>query len=169
MTDEPTLDNAARALADFANGPVVSATRTIEDTVSKSFSAVENTIARAAVSGKTSIDQLVDAIIKDFDRVAARDFLVKPLEGILTSTVTSLLPIGGARAAGGPVDAGSAYLVGENGPEWFVPSGGGAIAPNSRPSITLNVQTRDASGFFKSETQLAAMLSRALARGQRNM
>jgi hypothetical protein len=38
-----------------------------------------------------------------------------------------------------------------------------------RPSITLNVQARDAQSFLKSETQLAAMLSRALARGQRNM
>jgi phage-related minor tail protein len=169
MPNEPTLDNAARALADFASGPVAGATRTIEDTVEKSFRAVENTIARAAVSGKTSIGQLVDAIIKDFDRIAAREFLIKPLESILTSAVSALLPIGGARASGGPVEAGSAYLVGEQGPEWFVPSSSGAIAPSARPSITLNVQARDAQSFLKSETQLAAMLSRALARGQRNM
>ena len=67
---------------------------------------------------------------------------------------------------------GRAYLVGEQGPELFVPSSNGAIAPNavpSRPSITLNVQARDAQSFLKSETQIAAMLSRALARGQRNM
>ena len=168
MPTEPTLDNAARALADFAGGPVVSATKLIEDTVAKSFGAVENTIARAAVSGKTSITQLVDSIIRDFDRIAAREYLVKPVESILTSVVSSLLPVGGARAAGGPVEQGSAYLVGENGPEWFVPREAGAIAP-SRPSITLNVQARDAASFLKSETQLAAMLSRALARGQRNM
>ena len=75
----------------------------------------------------------------------------------------------GARASGGPVDAGSAYLVGENGPELFVPQTSGAIVPNARPAITLNVQAQDATSFLKSETQLAAMLSRALARGQRNM
>jgi phage-related minor tail protein len=169
MPNEPTLDNAAHALADFANGPVVSATRTIEDAVAKSFNAVENTIARAVVSGKLSITSLVDAIIRDFDRIAAREFLIKPLESLLSSAVTSMASMGGARAAGGPVEAGRAYLVGEEGPEWFVPGESGAIAPNARPSIVLNVQTRDAQSFLKSETQLAAMLSRALARGQRNM
>ena len=32
---------------------------------------------------------------------------------------------------GGPVSAGSPYLVGERGPELFVPSGGGSILPTS--------------------------------------
>jgi hypothetical protein len=36
----------------------------------------------------------------------------------------------GTRAAGGPVSAGSPYLVGERGPELFVPSRSGTIAPN---------------------------------------
>jgi TP901 family phage tail tape measure protein len=39
---------------------------------------------------------------------------------------------GGARAAGGPVSSGSAYLVGEEGPELFVPNGGGTIVPNDK-------------------------------------
>jgi len=92
-------------------------------------------------------------------------------QAVFATLIASLLPISGARAGGGPVDAGSAYLVGEQGPELFVPSASGAIAPNApaRPAITLNVQARDASSFLKSETQIAAMLSRALARGQRNM
>ena len=52
------------------------ATTTIENAVTKSFNAVATTIARAAVSGKTSIDQLVDAILADFDRVAISQFIV---------------------------------------------------------------------------------------------
>jgi phage-related minor tail protein len=133
---------------------------------------VENTIARAVLSGKTSVGQLVDSILADFDRVATSQFIIKPIEGVIGSLISSLLPISGARASGGPVSAGDAYLVGEQGPELFVPSSNGAIAPGaapSRPSITLNVQARDAQSFLKSETQIAAMLSRALARGQRNM
>lgn len=39
--------------------------------------------------------------------------------------------IGGARAAGGPIDPGKVYRVGENGPEWFVSRDAGAIIPNS--------------------------------------
>jgi phage-related minor tail protein len=166
---DAALGAATKALSDFANGPVVSATRTIDDAVTRSFRSVESTIARAVVYGKTSISQLVDAILMDFDRISTSQFILKPVENIATSLISSLLPIGGARAAGGPVDAGQAYLVGEEGPELFVPSSGGAIAPNARPSIVLNVQARDAQSFLKSETQLAALLSRALARGQRNM
>ncbi|HEX3943799.1 MAG TPA: hypothetical protein VHW69_06915 [Rhizomicrobium sp.] len=116
----------------------------------------------------------MNAILADFDRVAVKDFIAKPIEGVLSSLVASLLPIGGARASGGPVDAGLAYLVGEQGPEMFVPQGAGSIVPNgtvapSRPQIVLNVNARDAQSFLKSETQIAAMLSRALARGQRNL
>jgi phage-related minor tail protein len=36
------------------------------------------------------------------------------------------------RAAGGPVSGGSPYLVGERGPEMFVPRSSGAIVPNHR-------------------------------------
>ena len=39
---------------------------------------------------------------------------------------------GGARAMGGPVNAGSAYLVGENGPEVMVPGHSGHIVPNHK-------------------------------------
>lgn len=37
---------------------------------------------------------------------------------------------GGARAEGGPVTGGVPYLVGERGPEMFVPQGSGSIVPN---------------------------------------
>ena len=38
--------------------------------------------------------------------------------------------IAGAREQGGPVDAGKSYLVGEKGPELFVPKNSGGIIPN---------------------------------------
>jgi phage-related minor tail protein len=36
------------------------------------------------------------------------------------------------RATGGPVSAGSPYMVGERGPELFMPSGSGTIIPNNQ-------------------------------------
>jgi phage-related minor tail protein len=36
------------------------------------------------------------------------------------------------KAVGGPVSGGSPYIVGERGPELFVPSNSGAIVPNHR-------------------------------------
>ena len=43
------------------------------------------------------------------------------------SIFSRLLGFGGARAGGGPVSFGKSYLVGENGPELFVPSNSGSI------------------------------------------
>src|SRR5699024_5655486 len=57
--------------------------------------------------------------------------------------VGSLLSsFGGARATGGPVAAGTSYLVGERGPELFTPSQSGAIIPNGAAAsggTTVNV------------------------------
>lgn len=66
------------------------------------------------------------------------------LGGLLSGIVTSVF--GGARANGGPVTGGRAYLVGERGPELFVPKVSGAIAPNSSlgSSVTVNIDARGA-------------------------
>ena len=47
------------------------------------------------------------------------------------SSGLTLASFGGGRATGGPVSAGTPYLVGERGPELFVPGAQGNIVPNS--------------------------------------
>jgi len=54
------------------------------------------------------------------------------------------VPVGGVmgfRANGGPVLGGKPYIVGERGPELFMPSTGGSIIPNSRTNTgsTINI------------------------------
>lgn len=51
-----------------------------------------------------------------------------PLAGVISGTPVTVPP---GRAAGGPVTNGRPYVVGEKGPELFVPSGSGNIIPNS--------------------------------------
>lgn len=59
---------------------------------------------------------------------------------------TGGVPGGSGRAVGGPVNAGTAYMVGERGPEMFVPSTNGAIVPNEKMGgvniehLTVNAQ-----------------------------
>ncbi|PWR19152.1 tail tape measure protein [Zavarzinia compransoris] len=80
---------------------------------------------------------------------------------------------GGFRAGGGPVRPDRAYVVGEAGPELFVPDGTGEIVPRQAaattpaPSVTINVTTADAGSFRRSQGQIAAAMSRALAAAQR--
>jgi len=51
------------------------------------------------------------------------------------------------RANGGPVSAGKSYMVGERGPEMFVPNAGGRVVPNSDMGGSTNVVVNvDASG-----------------------
>jgi len=64
--------------------------------------------------------------------------------GAVASAIAGLIPGGGIfsaakdlvtnpfKAAGGPVSAGSPYIVGETGPELFVPTGSGTIMNNNR-------------------------------------
>jgi len=174
MADDDPLSSATAALNNFANGPVAGATSSIEAAVNRSFNAVANTIARAALSGRDSISQLTASILADFDRIAASQFIVKPVESIVASLASSLLPVAGARAAGGPVAPGASYLVGENGPELFTPSGNGQITSNAAltargAQVTVNITTPDAASFQKSRSQVAAMLARAVAQGNRNL
>lgn len=176
MADSPidqSLADAAQAFADFASGPVATTSGSIEAAVTKSFNAVTDTIARAVVSGRDSMAQLTAAILADFDRIAVSQFIIKPIESVIDQVASSILPVAGARAAGGPVAAGNSYLVGEQGPELFTPSGGGDITANSTltrgPHVVVNINTPDAQSFQKSRSQVAAMLTRAIAQGQRNL
>jgi phage-related minor tail protein len=89
-----------------------------------------------------------------------------------------------AFARGGVVDGpthfpmrGGLGLMGEAGPEAIVPlargadgklgvrGGGGA----GQVHVTMNISTPDASGFQRSQTQIAAEMSRAIQRGRRNL
>ena len=54
--------------------------------------------------------------------------------------------IGGNRAAGGPVSGGTPYVVGEKGPELFVPGSSGNIVPNDAMGGANVVVNVDASG-----------------------
>jgi lambda family phage tail tape measure protein len=53
---------------------------------------------------------------------------------------------GGGRAAGGPVASGTTYLVGERGPELFMPGRSGTIVPNGAMGGTNVVVNVDAGG-----------------------
>lgn len=57
----------------------------------------------------------------------------------------------GPREKGGPVSGGQSYLVGERGPELFMPNAGGTIVPNSQMgravTVNFNIETVDATGF----------------------
>lgn len=76
-----------------------------------------------------------------------------------------------------PLGGGQLGLAGEAGPEAILPlsrGSDGRLGVRSENSaaplaITFNVTTPDAESFRRSESQLAAMLNRAVSRGDRNL
>lgn len=112
----------------------------------------------------------------------ALDAGLRPLErGIgdaISGLAGSIVPFAKGGVVGGPVAfplAQGTGIAGEAGPEAILPlargkdgrlgvaaSGGGTV-------IHFNVTTPDAPSFLRSEGQIQAMLSRAAARGRRNL
>lgn len=75
---------------------------------------------------------------------------------------------GGARALGGPVSAGRAYLVGERGPELFVPGASGGIVPNGGGGSVININFPAGANVDRSTaSQVAAAVARQLSVAQR--
>jgi phage-related minor tail protein len=75
-----------------------------------------------------------------------------------------------------PLTGGRTGLAGERGPEAIMPLTrtadgrlGIAAAGTSAPSITINIATPDVESFARSESQIAALVARALGRAERNL
>lgn len=167
------LGEARRAVSE-AGQSISAGLGVVENAAHTAFYGFSRTLEAAAENGRVTMRDMVDSILNDLKRLAVQTFITGPLENVFNSVLGSVLNFGGARAAGGPVAPGQAFLVGERGPELFVPSQGGAVLPNAAragavPNIVFNVQASDAQSFLRSETQIAAMVARAAARGQRNL
>ena len=140
---------------------------------------VETALLGAVRSGKAGFDDLKGVALKALDEIAAATLRsavggatggsggLASLAGGLLSTVLGLP----GRATGGPVAPGAAYLVGERGPELFVPTSSGAIAPmgqtaggrDVRVSIAVNAASDAApQALAKSSRQVARAVARAL-------
>ncbi|MCG6901800.1 MAG: phage tail tape measure protein [Rhodobacter sp.] len=90
-----------------------------------------------------------------------------------------VMPFARGGVVSGPMNfpmRGGMGLMGEAGPEAIMPLARGVDgrlgvrgAGGGRPiNVVMNIQTPDAEGFRRSQSQIAAQMSRALARGQRN-
>lgn len=119
-------------------------------------------------------DYLLSAFKKG--KMGWHDFLSNVIDTMLRSQIQQLIAKtfggpGGARtggllggsvipgflASGGPADANTPYIVGEQGPELFVPNASGTVVPNnqlgSAAHVTYNINAVDAMSF---KTMLAA-------------
>ncbi|HYE70601.1 MAG TPA: hypothetical protein VD932_03660 [Aquabacterium sp.] len=166
------LEEKSRAQSDVLRGAAEELGRSIQSSLSDVF-----------LNAGKGADGFADSVLNAFKRILADQAANKVVEllgglfgakkdpgvgggasggaGFLATIATSLF--GGARAAGGPVSPGKAFLVGERGPELFIPKQSGGILPNGvgaggmmvtidgRVSIDARGATRDGAEVLMSQ------------------
>lgn len=117
-------------------------------------SAFESAVLNGEKAG-SAMKALARDIMQVFLRLAVTNQIINAIFGAsglgLGGKGFQPLPTIGTRANGGSVSAGSPYLVGERGPELFVPKGSGAIMPNGAGGTSVNITYNIASGVSRSD------------------
>ncbi len=149
---------------------------------SRAGRAIETALVRAATSGKLGFEDLKRialSALADIAAAAIRSGIGALLGGGgggggggyggLFAAIGAALGGAPGRATGGPVSPGHAYRVGEQGPEWFVPTASGqvvaagAAAREVRVAITVNAPAGEApQALARSGRQVARAVRAAL-------
>lgn len=102
------------------------------------------------------IDDVISAI-KSLIKLVQNNPLVQGIGGLISNI------FGGGKAMGGAVSGGTSYLVGERGPELFVPGGNGTIIPNNKLAAgggtTININVSGAIDPIGTARTIAAVLN----------
>ncbi|MBL8376554.1 MAG: hypothetical protein JNM79_01645 [Burkholderiales bacterium] len=112
----------------------------------------------AIVEGR-KLQDVLQGVLKDLLRIVARKTITEPFGQSISDLIRGepgpqllsgptegegffdgILQFLGFRAGGGPVQAGGAYVVGERGPELFVPGAAGTVVPNgAMGNVEVNI------------------------------
>jgi len=144
-----------------------------------------------AIVGGKGLQDVLKGLEQDILRIVTRKLVTEPAGDALTSFIKGMTGggggsssgsgiadifsniFGGARATGGPVMPGKAYLVGERGPELFMPKGAGTVLPNGASGgnvVNITVaQSFSAGTDRRTILQAAADASRQLQLAGRNL
>ena len=184
--DELVID--LRANTDRFNADIEGLRSTLDHSLIDGFDRAGSVLERGLLSavrrGSLGFDDLQKVAFRSLDAIAARAISTGigslfggsgsgGLGGTLTQTFGSLLGLPG-RATGGPVSPGRGYVVGENGPELFVPTSSGSIAANqgaelSSRDVRVAIQlapprgTAAPTAMQRSSRQVASAVRRALS------
>jgi hypothetical protein len=137
---------------------------------------LSNALVGLAVQGK-SFGDVLGSLATSLSKIAA-GAAFKPLESAFGNALQSLvsspsLISNGGIAAPSALSIGSSLFGGSGLTSMLGGGSGGVASPGSsianNANIVFNVTTPSAESFYSSETQIAALLARAVAQGQRNL
>lgn len=151
-----TFDTATEAVGE-ASQAIDKGTEKIKESnaVMATFATgLENGLVNAASQGKAAFQDMAQFILAELQRMMIRMLLFRTFTGLggaiggnFGAHVENFgARFGGTAAAGGPVQGGRRYIVGERGPEMITMGGNGYVTPNHQMGgPTYNVDMRGAS------------------------
>lgn len=157
------LSAASAALQSFAQGPAQRAADEVGASFERAGRRIGSALGAAANGGEAAFKRMAKVILEELAKIA--------LQRIFTESGSGASFFGG-RANGGAVNAGGAYLVGERGPEVFVPRTGGDIVSPGAGAVSVHFHLgagADVSAVTRHQGQIAAAIARAVAYGRRNL
>lgn len=121
-----------------------------EGLVSGTFNGLTEAVIEFTRGSEDAFASMVDNITREIQRLLLNQLFTLLLNAAFPQSAAVQSGGGGfnifnnpltRRQEGGPVAAGRGYLVGENGPEAFVPGQSGSVIPNQslRPSVNLSI------------------------------
>lgn len=158
------LSGAAAALQAFAKGPARQAADAVGLSFERAGERIAHALGSAAAGGEAAFKRLAKVILEELAKIA--------LQRLFTQTGGGKLPFFGGKAGGGAVNVGGAYLVGERGPEVFVPRQAGEIGAVASGGVNVHFHLAagaDANVIIRNQAQIAAAIARAVAYGRRNL
>lgn len=155
----------AAAALEGLKAPAERAARSIEQAFDRAGESLAASLTRAAADGEVTLGELARAVLSAANAAVGALMGGGGLGEALAQAVSGFA---GARASGGPVVPGGAYLVGEHGPEVFRPVQSGTVDAVQGGGLVVNLTLEGgAPGLLRSETQIAQALARAVALGAR--
>lgn len=125
----------AKAFSSYVNNATNSA-KIAENMFTSLTTNMNSALDTFVETGKFNFSDLAQSIIKDILKIQLRAAAANLFSAIGQTGAGSFLSglFGGGKAIGGPVYPGTPYLVGERGPELFMPASAGSIVPNNKLS-----------------------------------
>jgi len=158
----------------------------VANTLGQGLGSAFDALINGAKGWEDSLRQIASGVLIDIANQLIRIFVIEQAINAIRSFLTpfsAATPLGAGggmigkfgtlgpnygipqRAKGGPVSAGRTYMVGERGPELFVPGASGSIVPNDKMGGGINVVVNvDANGSnVEGDQQQGKQLGRVIA------
>jgi phage-related minor tail protein len=177
------LQHVGGDLATFEKGMQKGIRRAIDgvikegDSLGDALKSIISSVISAAYSA--AVNPVADHLGSLLAGGVGRLFGLTPFENGAPFSQGRVMPFANGGVVSGPVAfpmRGGMGLMGEAGPEAIMPLARGADgklgvrgALGGSVNVTMHIQTPDAASFQRSQGQIAAQVSRAISRGQRNM